>query len=309
VLSNGFDQRSLLFPSFSLLYPGELERYLGFRAKDMVPVFGLITLVPSNQAYPLPLSRLAGRQELYHWLTRILLYTIVPPQPRPDLLRPRLPNNLTAFLNILFHLHSIGYPGHWLSQFLSDVVTDQLYSTAVPYLGKTIIPLSEHGRTAAKRKLHLNPWLPDFELLVSSAYEALPFPVTLPDGHSEDDFHIASMDDMGCYEAKITQWSVSSMMPFLNNGDFVLSLIFKSPGSPETNTLAKRLGDVVEGKVTRKGQIYIQTVVDTCDMKSGKIVWRMRRSRFEKMKRDNWTLEPMRSDTQEAGEFCVIEGS
>ncbi|KAF5371689.1 hypothetical protein D9758_003390 [Tetrapyrgos nigripes] len=293
--------------TYTLLYSSELKRFLGLRVKDMVPVFGLITLVPLSQSYPLPLSQLTSRAELTHWLTRILLNTIAPGDAQRDRWRVRLPNNLTTFLNILLHLHNIGYPGHYLSHFLSDVVTDSLYSTAVPYVGQAPIPLREHDRSVPKRKLHLHPWMLDFELMISSAYEMLPFPLLLPNDSqkSEDDFHVASMDEMGCYEANMTQWALSYNTPFLFNNDPTLSLVFRQPGAPEANILAKKMNEVVEGKLTKKGQIYVQTIVEQCDMRSGKVVWKMRKSRFEKMKREGWTVEPIRNDIQQTAAYRV----
>ncbi|THU91070.1 hypothetical protein K435DRAFT_968380 [Dendrothele bispora CBS 962.96] len=287
--------------NFALTTPKDFHRFLGARVKDMTPVFGLITLVPPSLPLPLPISQLASRSELTHWLTKIMLYTIAPAIPLLEPMRARYPNNLTPFFHLLFHLHSVGFPDHWLSQFLSDVISDKVYSTAAPYLGETPIPLSEYGRCVPKRKLHLDPWLPDFELVLSSAYDALPFPLIAPDGRSEDDFHVCSMDEMGRYQAKVSSWSISVIMPNFLNIDSSLSILFRKPGAtPDGNVIARKIGDVVEGKVTKRGQIYMQTVVETCDVKSGKIVWRMRKSRFEKMKREGWTLEPIRSDLQES---------
>jgi hypothetical protein len=66
------------------------------------------------------------------------------------------------------------------------------------------------------------------------------------------------------------------------------------------------MGDIIEGKLTKKGQIYIQSIVEQCDMRSGKVIWMMRKSRFEQMKREGWTLELIRYDLQETSESYIL---
>jgi hypothetical protein len=295
-----------MFFSFSLLKTDEFQRYLGYKVQDMVPLFGLITLIPPPKPFPLPLSELATRDELYHWLSRILLHIIAQAQPKPIPSRPRMPNNLVALLHIILHLHMIGFPAHWLSQFLSDIILDKLYTTAPIYTtGLLPVELSERDRTVKRRKLHLAPWIVDFELILSLAYEMLPIPLFLPTKASEDDFQIVPSEAIGRYQVKLKEWSFISRSELPVNNDGNITLLFKSPTSPDIRNLAANVADIVEGRLTRKGEIYLQTVVEKCHMDQQKLVWRMKKSRFEKMKKEGWYLVPIRSDMKEPGVFSV----
>ncbi|KAF5358671.1 hypothetical protein D9758_007758 [Tetrapyrgos nigripes] len=242
-------------------------------------MFGLITLVPPSKPFPLPLSDLATREELHYWLSKILLHTIAQAQPMPIPARPRMPNNLVTFINIILHLHKIGFPAHWLSQFLSDVISDKLHTTAPTYTGGLPVKLSERDRTVKKRKLHLAPWIPDFELILSSAYEMLPIPIFLPTKTSKDDLEIVPPEDIGRYQVKLKQWTFTSKSELPVNNDGNITLLFKSPPSPDITDLAAK---VVE-----------------------KLIWRMRKSRFEKMKREGWFIVPIRSDMKEPAAYGV----
>ncbi|KAK7453530.1 hypothetical protein VKT23_011810 [Stygiomarasmius scandens] len=79
--------------NFSLLMPSEFHRYLGYKVKDMKPMFGLITLTPPPKGFPLALSQLATREEMYSWLSKVLFHIIAQGQPRQEPARPRMPNN------------------------------------------------------------------------------------------------------------------------------------------------------------------------------------------------------------------------
>jgi len=70
---------------------------------------------------------------------------------------------------------------------------------------------------------------------------------------------------------------------------------------------ARALADVVDGKPAKKGEVYLQTVVEKCNMQDWKLVFRMRKSRSEKMKRENWSLAPIRSDLRETGTLRLCE--
>ncbi|KAE9410311.1 hypothetical protein BT96DRAFT_371276 [Gymnopus androsaceus JB14] len=65
---------------YTLLPIADVPRFLGCVVKDMAPTGGVITLQPWSQPYPLPLSKLASREELTHWLTRLLLLILATPK-------------------------------------------------------------------------------------------------------------------------------------------------------------------------------------------------------------------------------------
>ncbi len=49
--------------------------------------------------------------------------------PVPTLMDP---HNLVAFFALLLHLHRVGFPGHWLSEFLARVLGGSMVSDIEP---------------------------------------------------------------------------------------------------------------------------------------------------------------------------------
>ncbi|KAF8827058.1 hypothetical protein HHX47_DHR5000531 [Lentinula edodes] len=287
---------------YTLLSVADVPRFLGYRVKHMEPVFGLILLTPPSQPFPLPLSQLASRVELIHWLSRVLVYTLAPPQSRMEAFRVMYPNNLVPFLNILLHLQTVGFPSHWLSEFLHDVLHDRLMSTATPYSGTMPTPIIEAKRVVQRRKLFLDPWKVDWENMLSIAHEALPFPIHVAHDSTSDEICITSQDEIGHYQATVgpSGWCFPTQMMRLNT-DQCAVLIFIGPKAQYgADWLAKNMAEVLEGRATRKGDVYVLTVVDEMNMGSSKISWRMRRSRADKMKKEKWTMVPIRFDAREA---------
>ncbi|KAJ3899861.1 hypothetical protein F5879DRAFT_467980 [Lentinula edodes] len=288
--------------TYTLLSVADVPRFLGYRVKHMEPVFGLILLTPPSQPFPLPLSQLASRVELIHWLSRVLVYTLAPPQSRMEAFRVMYPNNLVPFLNILLHLQTVGFPSHWLSEFLHDVLHDRLMSTATPYSGTMPTPIIEAKRVVQRRKLFLDPWKVDWENMLSIAHEALPFPIHVAHDSTSDEICITSQDEIGHYQATVgpSGWCFPTQMMRLNT-DQCAVLIFIGPKAQYgADWLAKNMAEVLEGWATRKGDVYVLTVVDEMNMGSSKISWRMRRSRADKMKKEKWTMVPIRFDAREA---------
>ena len=145
--------------------------------------------------YPLPLSKLATRKELTHWLSTQLISILVPGmihEPGPN--RIRLANNPVAFFLLLLYLHSIGYPSHWLSEFLQSVLWNNLTTEAVR-AKELPVPLSHATAVVSARKVDLAPWVPEFEMILASTRVGLPFYVRLPPNFA------TTMEEIGTYEA------------------------------------------------------------------------------------------------------------
>lgn len=148
----------------------ELSRYLGCHVVDMDP-WSLISL---KRLYtPLPLSELASQEELVRWLSRILQSILAPGRLSQSMVeRVYYPNNLVAFVDLLIHLHGVGFPSHWLSGFFASIIANTLASDVSPYLGILPIPSSERGRRVAPRRVNLRPWHADLENILAVSYEA-----------------------------------------------------------------------------------------------------------------------------------------
>ena len=119
---------------YTLPLPKGVPRYLGCNFISIEVATDLIILEPKR--LPQRLSDLASREEISRWLTHILLYTIVPGHGGLKSVHVSLPNNLVAFIDLLVYLDGVGFPGHWLSDFIWSVLADNLVTDIAPYLGK-----------------------------------------------------------------------------------------------------------------------------------------------------------------------------
>lgn len=117
----------------------------------MSPVWDLTKLAANP--LPRPLNELATRPELTSWLTRVFFSIILPGKTHEFGMRTyvRYPNSLAAFVELLVHLHAVGYPTHWLSDFVSIMLTDALTTDVALYQGKYPCPSSEMSRRVARR--------------------------------------------------------------------------------------------------------------------------------------------------------------
>lgn len=248
----------------------------------------------AHQFSPSPLRDLATREQLVTWLTRILLHILVPGR-RPEVGIYHFPNNLVNFINLLIHLNGTGFPAHWLSEYLSTILTDQLITDVAPYVGVFPIPFSERTRRVPKRKLNLSPWLSDLENILAVSYEAVPFPLGLPE-------HFArSADEIGLFEAETAYRPEGS--------DAVNALMFcKSTRSPFQ--FIDSLNEVLEGRLNvDSGEMQILTVIDTLDMIEKVVKWKMSKKRVKMMKREGWYMLPYRFDIRGAlGLFLSLMG-
>ncbi|KAJ7579198.1 hypothetical protein C8J56DRAFT_965071 [Mycena floridula] len=272
--------------NYTLLKSADLPRFLGCRALDMKPIWGLIRLGPLP--LPRPLSTLASKSELTTWLVRLLFTIIVPPETRQSPYRVEAPNNLVVFFDLLLLLREIGFPAHWISEFLASLLNDSLTTDVAPYLGMLPIPVNE--LTVRPRKINLAPWQAEFETIVALSYDAWPFPILLPTHYlAKSHQDIAAFQVFGLDE-----------FPFIAEGlpisDMAWSLMFcKSTEHPDS--ILKNLADILQGSSAGqklKGKMYVLTVLKSMNMHS--VEWQMSRERVRMMKQEGWSVTIYRLD-------------
>lgn len=269
----------------------------------MSPNFDIINL--GSQPLPRPLAELASRTELIAWLIRVLFATLLAARDLGAPMSVRYPNNLVAFVHLLIHLISVGFPAHWLSDFLQSVLSDSVVTDVALYTGNFPIPTSELNRRAVKRKLCLEPWLIDLETILATSYEMLPFSLTPPPGFS------VSYSDIALFETKLSFFSFNPMSsaPRRPSHIPVISLIFyKYSKNLNAIDLITNIPQILDGKkkYTGKGELFIMTVVERFDVRDGVIRWRMSRKRMRIMKMQKWVMASYRFDAQEIGSFAVL---
>ncbi|KAK0442677.1 uncharacterized protein EV420DRAFT_1768754 [Desarmillaria tabescens] len=127
-----------------------------------------------RKTLPRPLYELASKAELIVWLTRAFVYTILPGYSS-HIPSARVINtgNLVMFVDSLVHLHRVGFPPHWLEDFLGALLFNSLVTDVALYSGEWPVPLEEQDKRVPKRKVDIYPWLIDLESIFADAYEVI----------------------------------------------------------------------------------------------------------------------------------------
>ncbi|KAI9060061.1 hypothetical protein FKP32DRAFT_1656899 [Trametes sanguinea] len=291
------------FHTYTLLLPEEIPRYLGCRLISSRAVMDVCVL--GTHQMPRPLSELATRDELTTWLTRVLFNTFIPGLSK---LRPhyvRCPHNLVAFFALVLYLHRVGYPGHWLSEFMARVLSGSMVSDIAPYDNFWPMPVKERQRRVPARKVRTDPWLVDFENILASAYNAIPFPISdaLPADFSRDS------GDIAVWEVTVQAAQVFSMNPFMNLSspyDPRTQLLFYQPSVVTATRLIDDMGRIFEGKAQpAPGTFFVLTMQEYVQYQT-RIRFRLSRKRVERMKTQQpWAMMAYRHDTGQQGQYML----
>ncbi|KAH8101280.1 hypothetical protein BXZ70DRAFT_935376 [Cristinia sonorae] len=282
--------------TYTLLLRKDIPRFLGCRILQLEPRSGLTKLQAMD--LPRPLVELASKEELTTWLTRILINILVPGvTSQTQIESVYYPNNLVTLIDLLVHLHAVGFPGHWLSSFLGSILSDNLVSDVAPYLGTLPNSVSEYHRRVPARRLNLCPWHSDFENILATSYEALPFPVlSIPLGFTTSHTDVKTFR-VNTPRRSFKQTTANNM----HNGAYpVMSLLFFDPRKDSPDKLASSIAAILEGKLGKNGSVHVLTVIDGFDIFEGFIRWRMSGERVKKMKEEGWVMAPYRSDVRES---------
>ncbi|KAF8876861.1 hypothetical protein BD779DRAFT_1677610 [Infundibulicybe gibba] len=286
--------------TYTLLQPNDVERFLGCRFTGRSVVQDLTIL--GRPLQPRLLADLASRAELESWLIRTLIYTLAPGTGRGLVLRVCLPNNVVAFFALLVHLHTVGYPAHWLGELVQRMVANEITTSATPYRGCWPIPISDARRTGPMRRIRLDPWAPDFENILAVAGHGLPFHVRLPRDYEARAGEICTLEAITV--ACTPEWGRSG--PWLDN---TAALLFyrAEPGARSADDIAKDVAGILEGCCgPPPGDVYILTVVDT--LKLPRVRWKMGKRRLERMRRAEWNMVAYRTDVGEPCECRTVQG-
>lgn len=278
---------SRLSSRYTLLQISDVSRFLGCTLLSTDLVLGCAVVV--GMQLPRPLSQLANRHELTTWLTRQVISTIRSGQSENAVTRVVLPNNFVAFIGLLVHLHSVGYPGHWLTDFLNTILADNLVTDIAPYVGILPIPVSEIRRRVPRRKVRLDPWLADLENILAPSWRGLPFPISLPANFAK------TPEEIGTYAASC---SINNpMVEMFHPGDPTIILVFyKATPSINENKITDAIPNMFEGKpFPAVGNIVILTTQEAVDQHK-ELRWRLNRKRAEEMMRGKWFVVAVRGD-------------
>ncbi|KAF8876825.1 hypothetical protein BD779DRAFT_1475455 [Infundibulicybe gibba] len=267
--------------TYTLLRPDDVERFLGCRFTDRSVIMGLTIL--GRAIRPPALIDLASRPELEAWLVRTLIYTLAPGSSGDLPVRVRLPNNVVAFFTLLVHLHSAGYPSHWLGELVQRIVSNEVVTGVTPYRGRWPIPISDAHRMGPVRRIRLDPWAPDFENIFAIASRGLPFHVNLP---SDYETHA---EGICVLEATLASCIPKRALPAWQ--DCITGLLFyrPRPGAHDAYAIVKDVAGILEGRCgPPPGEVYILTAIDSIEIP--RVRWKMGRRRFEMMRKAGWSV-------------------
>ena len=315
-----------IYCRYTLLTPTDVPRFLGCRiisSRALVDVLSVGHAKAGPQiGPPLSIKDLAGREELIWWLNTQLVNTMSPGKPHQGAVRVRSQNNMVAFVNLLVHLCELGFPAHWISDYVQNLLADKVVSRATPARGLPISigdvrdPSQRWG--AADRKLGLGPWIAELETVLASVRKGLPFFVSLP---TDDGIVVASeLEDIGKFEAKVKSFAELRLIQHVFSPfDPVTNLVFwkPSPSSGRGYQALKEEGEkIIEQEVDGvlsgggrpspkwSGKFLVLTAQESVDQDKS-VSWRMARKRVERMRMEGWVMMVVTSDFRIAGTFLL----
>ncbi|KAJ7663880.1 hypothetical protein DFH06DRAFT_1393704, partial [Mycena polygramma] len=280
--------------TYTLLKSANVPRYLGCQFTHLAAIDDLVIL--RKQELPLPLTKLATRPELITWLTRVLLYTLVPSSSHQGRFRSRRPHNLVAFIALLMYLHGVGYPAHWLSEFLQTILSGSLVTDIALYTANWPIPVSDITRRVPARAVRLDPWTAELETILATGLQAIPFSVPLADDL------VSHHTDIGTFEAKVKAdlFQMGNFMGVPPPADPVVGLLlYKLTPGVSADTLVTRLPLVLDGaRSPEPGTLCVLTAQETVDPPV--IRWKLSKARVARMREEGWAMVAYRTDTKSA---------
>ncbi|KAJ7777182.1 hypothetical protein B0H16DRAFT_1360889 [Mycena metata] len=277
--------------TYTLLKPVDVPRYLGCEFTRLKAINELVIL--RKQDFPLSLNKLASRIELVTWLSRVLIYTLIPSSSPIGRFRARLPNNLVAFIALLLHLRGVGYPAHWLSDFLQTVLSGSLVTDIAPYTNTWPISVSDITRRVSARAVRLDPWTAELETILATGIHAIPFAIP--------DFGL-QYTDIGIFEATVQglPMPMGTLLGTPAPGDPVVCLLFyKSSLGITADSLVERLPQILNGAATPEpGALCVLTAQEVVEVPV--IRWKLSKARVAQMQEEGWAMVAYRTDVMEA---------
>jgi hypothetical protein len=293
-----------------LVRPEDLPKFFGCRIKwsrryDGPALKLPYCLIPTT--CPLGADSLATREEFECWLQRVIIRILSPPPPSPRLgYIVFMSSTLRTFIDLLIHAKKLGYPSHWISDFLEHIAEDKLESRHRPYSSFLPMSVSHITHIHPRRKMQLSPWMADIEVVVVMAAASLPFAVRLPR-------HFPGLDEISTFCAEVGDIVGADGRDFAGYARApALAVLFVAKGlNPDESAVCSRsvmFSDDVDVGGKRQFMLSVKKLDVDRDTARGKVSWPMCVARVDKMKAEGWSLCLWRTDSAVAGEWlpsCV----
>ncbi|KAF9529061.1 hypothetical protein CPB83DRAFT_853145 [Crepidotus variabilis] len=251
------------------------------------------------QAKQLPIANenLATKPELHFWLARLLLCTLCNGKPAQPPLRVDLPNNIHAFFHALMHLHRVGFPAHWLGEFVQAMLDDKLVTDAVAYTAGLPVPLSAmfEKKTSGPRKVSLACWNAEIRTILALVGPALPFALILP-----DDFPVYT--DVTTFRVNKVVFQNHVTNPYLRQlsspfARTAVLLFYKDEKKVTRDTVVTKINSIIEGDSQMKdAELQMIFAPESIDLNTREVTWKMTKQWYRKMKADGWKMTVFRTE-------------
>ncbi|KAH6889593.1 hypothetical protein BKA70DRAFT_1329295 [Coprinopsis sp. MPI-PUGE-AT-0042] len=302
-----FDSVGAYSYNYTLANPRDLPSLLGCRLlnpNDTPWAIFALAGVDASKGHSLPL-----KATVHKWLADILLYIICPSRPQPGMYRVIQPNNFAVFVYILIHLHDyVGIPSHWISEFLSLLINDQLVASGMPFSANSPLPIIHHEyesrRLRSPARVNFFPWRANLQLLLSELQPLIRFelPPNIPPGYLLRAADIASCRAEIHASPAFSQFGTPEMNPFQHS----LAVVLYSPASRSVST-AQAVTPSYISKILRMspkemeefGEIQILLSIVSLSsllLSTGTVVWKMRKESYDAMVQQGWTMAIVRID-------------
>eukprot|EP01112_Ceratiomyxa_fruticulosa_P014258 TRINITY_DN4070_c0_g2_i2.p1 TRINITY_DN4070_c0_g2~~TRINITY_DN4070_c0_g2_i2.p1 ORF type:complete len:912 (-),score=197.45 TRINITY_DN4070_c0_g2_i2:22-2757(-) len=217
---------------------------------------------------PLPTSQLASYDAVILWLIQMFFFIVLPVERAHTSFRIEFPLNLLSFIELIKRLVAMGYPAHWFSTLLANLLSGEISTSARP-------PPVYKSKVS---KIWVKPFLPDLELAVAVYQPILPFVITSPTR--------PDLNNLKKYSIKL-----SKLGPFGPPKSSVLGLRF----APESYTfnLPQSLKQDIEDKY--KPECYMMSIFEW-DSKSLIATFWCNPKLMNDMIREDWYVTPVRTD-------------
>ncbi|KZV73536.1 hypothetical protein PENSPDRAFT_648881 [Peniophora sp. CONT] len=274
--------------TYTLLHPQEVPAYLNCRI-DELDAWGIELIGWSSEERKL--KTLPPREDVVRWLTRILLNILWAGDltMKQDCMfghGVRHMMNLNAYVGLLLYLPKLGYPAHWVSDFLQVLLSDKLSSDVDIFVGPLPIPTSYSKKRVPMRKLYLAPWITELRTVLAHAAPFAPFP--LP--------QISGRDSISIFEGNLglAQHNLTLLYGNNQNDTGNTHLMFMHPDAPAemAQRLVRGMRGLLEGKTAHPpaDQLAIVTSPDLVDAPNNIVRWRMRIEDYDRMVAEKWIL-------------------
>ncbi|KAK7991439.1 hypothetical protein PG988_000233 [Apiospora saccharicola] len=201
------------------------------------------------------------------------------------------PLNLTMFMRLLVHVSELGYPAHWLSALINNLLAGHLTTTArAPW--RQVLKPQDIDKAYPPRTMSVEPWRVEFAALVSLWQPLLPFGLVTPSDL------LTPADDIHEYTVKFPAFfhHESSHVPHFMLVFWNQQKMEKPPANIRSLLLDDEDGDTTNSaQFVRREVVRVVTTFNWSTDDRAATFW-LRRSDMEEMVRKDWVLYVWRSD-------------